>query len=94
MEKTEAKLLKEIRDNTKQLKRIADKLDVIARMIANKSKADTPQIEAFKGDVVRCKECKYWTEELEFCQISEKFPIVTRADSYCSYGERRSDETD
>lgn len=33
MTNMEAKWLQEIRDNTKQLKRIADKLDVIARLL-------------------------------------------------------------
>lgn len=35
MTNTEQKWLKEIRDNTRQLKRIANKLDVIARAIAD-----------------------------------------------------------
>ena len=46
MTNKETMWLKEIRDNTKQLKRIADKLDVIARLVANKSEADTPQTES------------------------------------------------
>lgn len=46
MTNIELRLLQEIRDNTKQLKRIADKLDVVARLMANKSEADTPQTDA------------------------------------------------
>ena len=51
-------------------------------------------IEALSVDLVRCWECKYWNEEWEFCQISELYPTVTRADYYCGSGERRGNETD
>lgn len=55
-------------------------------------KAIDMAVEALQVDLVRCRGCKYWNEGYEFCQISESLPTVTRADSYCSYGERISDE--
>lgn len=39
-------------------------------------------------DIVRCKECKYWTSDggaLMGCGHTE---FVTSGDDYCSYGER------
>ena len=44
-------------------------------------------IEALKVDLVRCGECKY----RDCCsELGDK----VEADDYCSFGERRSDETD
>lgn len=52
MTNTEQKWLKEIRDNTRQLKRIADKLDVIARAIV-----DEDEGSADYNKVMRCWDC-------------------------------------
>ena len=57
MTNIEAKWLQEIRDNTKQLKRIADKLDVIARLVVNKSEVDAPQTDCPVSIVFGCDEC-------------------------------------
>ena len=44
-------------------------------------------IEALQTDIVRCKDCKYIGKvgDLNVCRIHE---ISTRADDYCSRGER------
>ena len=54
MTNTEQKWLKEIRDNTEQLKRIADKLDVIARLMANENEEAPPSDKP-----AECLGCKY-----------------------------------
>jgi hypothetical protein len=64
MTNIEAKWLQEIRDNTKQLKRMADKLDVIARLVVNKSEADTPQTEKTCDNCGQDRRlCQYCIEE-------------------------------
>ena len=43
--------------------------------------------------VVRCKDCKYWHSNTEFCDIWS-YPNVARKTlprGYCSRGERRED---
>jgi len=58
---TEAKWIQEIRDNTKQLKRIAEKLDTIAMLIAVKVETDTPQMD--------CSTCAYGTDKHRYAHI-------------------------
>ena len=49
-------------------------------------------------EVVRCKECKHWSgckstsHNNHLCSRAENVDYWTRADDYCSYGERK--ETD
>ena len=52
---------------------------------------DTPSI-----DIVRCGECKYWLDGSGLCKHWSKLygSVLTKADDYCSYGERSSDEID
>ena len=50
---------------------------------------------ALSIEIVFCKGCKYWTLELDkfqkddgsihFCELTE---AITKADDFCSYGER------
>ena len=50
--------------------------------------------------VVRCKKCKYWDGSV--CEVHSEWPDqystghmdYTEADDFCSYGERRGNETD
>ena len=48
-------------------------------------------ISADAVEVVRCKDCKYWHGNTEFCDIWSHLNIAQRtlADDYCSRGERR-----
>ena len=47
--------------------------------------------EPLKVDVVRCKDCKHWHSNTEFCGIWSFQNIAQRtlSDDYCSRGERR-----
>lgn len=61
-------------------------------MCSNLSQTDKDCIKAvFERyvEVVRCKNCEYHIN----C-ICTYFGAYTRSDDFCSYGERRSDETD
>lgn len=47
--------------------------------------------------LVRCKDCKWWHTNTQFCdKFSHGGFIAQRmlADDFCSFGERRSDESD
>ena len=54
-------------------------------------------IYGYKGEVVRCKDCKYMTEHYDtdgnvpYWTCSE-WDSGTDYDGYCHYGERRKDE--
>lgn len=46
-----------------------------------------------KGDLVRCKHCRKWTngdDTYGTCQWNEYRTLQTRFDDFCSYGERRT----
>ena len=45
---------------------------------------DAPSI-----DLVRCKECKYKDEIVNYCYENDR---DVNSDDFCSYGERRADE--
>ena len=50
---------------------------------------DCPLIE-----IVECKDCKYWTDDMSgnmWCEHA--IGGLTEPTDFCSYGERRSDET-
>ena len=42
-------------------------------------------------DVVTCGECKYWLDGSGLCKHWSKLygSVLTKADDFCSYGERR-----
>ena len=40
-------------------------------------------------DIVRCKDCKYKDEIVNWCYKNDR---SVNPDDYCSYGERRTDE--
>ena len=42
-------------------------------------------------DIVRCGECKYWLDGSGLCKHWSKLyeSVLTKADDFCSYGERR-----
>ena len=43
----------------------------------------------WQGEIVRCKDCKYWKNE-HLCLAWSRFgSIETKAEQFCSYGERR-----
>lgn len=45
-------------------------------------------------DVTRCRECKHWKNE-HLCESLSRFgSFETKADFYCGYAERRTDEPD
>lgn len=48
-----------------------------------------------KGELVRCKECKYWEEESTFCLNKEGcYGSETTADWFCADGKRKDGEND
>lgn len=54
---------------------------------------EVPTVDAV--EVVRCKDCKYWGDDRrcgadKICLVHE----YTWGDDFCSYGERKSHETD
>ena len=61
-------------------------IDIIDQL----DREDTMEIEP----VVKCKDCKHWQNQ-HLCKIwSKNGTIETGKDDFCSYGERRTDETD
>lgn len=40
------------------------------------------------GELVRCKECKWW-HKLHGCIKNDDVNLCTNADDFCSYGERK-----
>ncbi len=47
-----------------------------------------PTIDAVP--VVRCKDCKYFVSDMEWCEADDEHPASP--DAFCSWAERRSDE--
>lgn len=48
----------------------------------------------FREHIVRCRDCKKWTDGdgvNGICQWNEHRTLQTRADSFCSFGEERSE---
>lgn len=61
------------------------------------------QWEAFKAlncipdipEIVRCKDCKHWNDEFEFCSIHHLDGVgdgLFGGDAFCNDGERRTDD--
>lgn len=70
---------------------MANQRDVVTTVITNDMGC---VVEVRKcADLVRCKDCKYWHNNTEFCGIwSWSFQNVaqrTLSDDYCSRAERR-----
>ena len=67
-------------------------LDVL-KMVANRI-TEAPTVE-----VVRCKDCKYWGQDVSgysgddesFCTNPDGLDNYAHPDDFCSYGERRTD---
>lgn len=55
---------------------------------------NAPTVEAVQ--VIRCKDCKYWDDFLDkgYCKDTIGFDRWWKPNDYCSYAERRTDETD
>lgn len=46
-------------------------------------------IEALQTDLVQCKDCRFWKNE-HLCLVMSRYgSIDTKAEHYCSWGERR-----
>ena len=54
-------------------------------MAMSKAVADAPSI-----DIVRCKECK-WYSDMCGCTEHDEVYLVTNPDDFCSYGEREGE---
>lgn len=54
-------------------------------------------MEKNMAEVVRCKDCRYWHEDALACEYLPRSENGTRpawyGDDFCSYGERKTDET-
>lgn len=48
-------------------------------------------IYGYKGEVVRCRDCKYYDSEYRYC--TNVPDIWTKPNGYCSWGERKETET-
>lgn len=49
---------------------------------------ELPTIDAVP--VVRCKDCKFFVSDMEWCEADDEHPA--RPDAFCSWAERRDDE--
>ena len=47
-----------------------------------------------RGELVRCKDCKWWYKEDEENKCLEFADIPLTDEDFCSHGERKDDETD
>ena len=49
--------------------------------------------EAPSVDIVRCRECKHWLDGSGLCKHWSKLygSVLTKADDFCSYGEREGE---
>lgn len=63
---------------------------------------DADGVDCFikRGDIVRCRDCKWWDEKHPYgtvipdayhCKANDRF---YSAEHFCAYGERKDDETD
>lgn len=53
---------------------------------------DAPTVDAV--EVVRCKDCRYYDAENHNCLDEMAYARIWNKDDYCSFAERREDETD
>ena len=53
------------------------------------------ELPSAQTEIVRCKDCKYYTSVTAQCEIRGKGLYLIRGlDDFCSKAERRTDETD
>lgn len=46
-------------------------------------------VAEWQGELVRCKDCRFWKNE-HLCLVMSRYgSIDTKAEHYCSWGERR-----
>lgn len=57
---------------------------------ADKALRELPTVDAV--EVVRCKDCRFFVSDMEWCEADDEHP--TMPDAFCSWAERRTDETD
>ena len=52
-----------------------------------------PRVYVDAVSVVRCRDCKHWhkRDDLTYCDRTD-YGYGYKADDYCSYGERKTDE--
>ena len=51
-------------------------------------------IGALQTDVVRCKDCRFWKNE-HLCLVMSRYgSIDTKAEHYCSWGERKGGDSE
>lgn len=64
-------------------------------VLYSRRSADNPQDKcdlcdhAIIGEIVRCKDCRFWKNE-HLCLVMSRYGTMeTKAEHYCSWGERR-----
>ena len=47
----------------------------------------------FRGEVIRCKDCKHWRANTQFCSVFSSLNIAHRMppEGYCSEAERKEE---
>ena len=43
------------------------------------------------GELIRCKDCRYWSEEFDMICLKHSGWFQTTPDWFCAYGERKDD---
>ena len=84
-------LLEKIQYRLPHKDRIAELINECVE-ITRKQIVDAPTVDAV--EVVRCKGCKYWEQGKDYepyCNHWGNMMTDTKADDFCSYGERRND---
>lgn len=51
---------------------------------------DRTLTESAQPEIIRCKDCKFFVSDMEWCEADDEHP--TRPDAFCSWAERRDDE--
>lgn len=75
----------------KEYKKVGKSEDFENEVLKRTKTRTAPTIDAV--EVVRCKDCKYWHSNTEFCDVWSCLNVAQRtlADDYCSRGERREE---
>jgi predicted Zn-ribbon and HTH transcriptional regulator len=50
---------------------------------------DYPKASIYVGDLVRCKDCRYWYKKMNKCNRCPSISGNWGANDFCSWGERR-----
>ena len=48
---------------------------------------DRTLTESAQPEIIRCKDCKFFVSDMEWCEADDEHP--TRPDAFCSWAERR-----